>query len=160
MNKSLVGMMLLLVAAAASAQIVYKYQKPDGTLVYSDKPIHGARLLDKFPLLPSVPVNAQREAASPPAPSAATEGGRPAGSRTSALDQADENVKAAQKAVEDAKDRLEKGVEPRPGERVANVGGTSRLREDYFARVQQLEQDLKDATAQLDEAYRKRNEAK
>jgi hypothetical protein len=70
-------------------------------------------------------------------------------------------VQAALKAVEDAKQRLQQGVEPLPGERKANVDGkTSRLGEEYFARVQQLEQDLTDATDRLDRAYQRRNQAK
>jgi hypothetical protein len=162
MKKNLLAAALLSWAAAGAAQMVYKYERPDGTVVYSDKPISGARLIDRFPLIPSAPAPASQERAAPPSRESRprVETTPPGPGRGAALDLADAEVKAAQKAVDEAKERLQNGVEPLPGERATNVGGTSRLTEAYFARLKQLEQDLKDATERLDQAYQRRNQAK
>jgi hypothetical protein len=160
MKKSIVAGTLALLAAAAGAQVAYKYELPDGRLVYSDKPIEGARLVDRIPLDPTAPVPGAQTAAPSEAPQAPPAAAQSMQGRRAALDQAYDEIKAAQKAVDDAKERLQQGVEPYPGERQANVNGSSRLNEDYFARVRQLEQDLRDASARLDEAYAKRNQAR
>lgn len=150
-------------AAPALAQTLYKYERPDGTIVYSDAPVKGARLLET---LPAVPVPADPAPAQPaqaparaPAPDEST-AEAPVPSRSEKLDSADTEVRAAQQALEGAKARLEQGAEPLPGERTATAFGTTRLNDRYFARQQALQQDLERANARLDEAYRKRNDAK
>ena len=143
--------------AQTAAQTVYKYQRPDGSLVYSDEPIKGARLLERFRLA-RAPAQASR---AEPARTAEPRSEAQPPDRALRLDGADAEVQAAQKAVDDARGRLQQGVEPLPGERAGNVGGkTTRLTEDYFARVQRLERDLKDANARLEQAYDRRNDAK
>jgi hypothetical protein len=160
MNRISVAAALLTFAGAVLAQTIYKYERPDGSLVYSDEPIRGARLIERFPAGPAAPV-ATREQPAPPASDARQRADARADSSTSALDAADAEVRAAQKAVDDARERLQQGIEPQPGERAGNVDGkTSRLTEDYFARMKQLEQDLRAATERLDRAYQKRNQAK
>ena len=148
---------LLALAGPALAQTLYKYARPDGSLVYSDKPIKGARLLERFTLVPTAPPAPQRAPAQADAPRPQAPSGRP----PSALDLADAEVRAALQAVEDARARLEEGVEPLPGERLGIVGAkTSRLSDEYFARVQQLEDELRAASDRLEQAYRRRTEAK
>ena len=159
MNKMLLGAALLALAATCAAQqTAYKYQRPDGSYVYSDKPIKGAKLVDKISLEP------RTQGVLPPAPPTvpypSTTVDNAARARSAALDAADTEVRAAQQAVDQARERLQQGVEPLAGERVGNANGTTRLRDDYFTRVQDLEQDLKDALARLDQAYQKRNEAR
>jgi hypothetical protein len=154
---------VLLSAAPALAQTLYKYERPDGTIVYSDAPVKGARLLERLPAVP-VPAEpvptapAQVQAPAPARDESTAEA--PVPSRTEKLDAADTEVRAALQALEVAKARLEQGAEPLPGERTATVFGTTRLNDGYFARQQALQQDLERANARLDEAYRKRNDAK
>lgn len=140
---------LLVPAWPAQAEMIYKYQRPDGSLVYSDEPVRGAQLLDRFAVAQTTP--APREDPGVRAPSA-----RP----PSALDQASAEVSAAEQAVGEAKARLQNGAEPQAGERVGIGGGKSRLTEDYFARQKQLEQNLAEANRRLELAYEHRNEAK
>jgi uncharacterized protein DUF4124 len=152
---------LFAAAGPALAQVVYKYQRRDGTFVYSDEPIKGARLIERLRLVPKAPAAPQPAApqAAGPAEQAPDESGPSA--RAAELDAADAEVRAAEQAVEDAKARLQQGQEPLPGERLANVGGrTSRLTQAYFARVENLEQDLRDANDRLEQAYDRRNRAK
>lgn len=162
---------LLAPAGTALAQTIYKYERPDGGLVYSDKPVKGARLVERFTIAqaPSAapgPQAAPRPQAQAPeqplseVPSANPPSGVPSANPPSALDAADAQVQAAQKSVEDAKTRVQQGTEPLPGERVGTGGGKSRLTDEYFARQKQLEQELAVANARLEEAYRRRSDAK
>jgi Domain of unknown function (DUF4124) len=150
---------LLALAGPAPAQTIYKYERPDGTFLYTDKPVKGGRLVERFNLAQAPATPSRQAQARPPAEAPRSE--VPSENPVFSLDAADAEVRAAQKAVDGAKARLEQGAEPLPGERTGNVGGkTSRLNEGYFARQQQLEQDLKDANERLDQAYQRRNQAK
>jgi hypothetical protein len=187
-NKSMITRLLLVpllaLAVPAAAQTIYKYERPDGTFLYSDKPVKGAKLVERFtvaqaPRQQTPP--AQPQAGQPPRPSAPPARGEPrsevpsenppnmpqnpapppAQSQTSALDAANAEVIAAQKALDDAKARLAQGGEPQPGERSGNAGGkSSRLNDDYFARQQQLEAEVKEANQRLELAYQRRSQAK
>jgi len=147
------GIVVLFAAASAIpalADTVYKYERPDGRLIYSDSPVKGAKLIGQFDLVPSPPA----EPAPPPAKTSADE---IADRRGAALDEADARIKAADRALTAALERQQKGMEPLPGERVGNVGGHSRLAPGYFARQQDYAADVDAARAALDEAYRLKN---
>jgi hypothetical protein len=153
---------LLAPAGAALAQTIYKYERPDGGLVYSDKPVKGARLVERFTIA-QAPAAAPGPQAAPRPQAQAPEqplSEVPSANPPSALDAADAQVRAAQKSVEDAKARAQQGAEPLAGERVGTGGGKSRLTEEYFVRQKQLEQELAVANARLEEAYRRRSDAK
>ena len=144
---------LLALSGPGLAQTIYKYERPDGSFLYSDKPVKGAKLVERFTV-----AQAQQQAR-PPREEPLSE--VPSANPPSELDAADAEVRAAQKAVEDAEARMQQGAEPQPGERRGNVGGkTSRLTEDYIARQQQLEQELNAANQRLAQAYQRRNQAK
>jgi hypothetical protein len=150
---------LLLVLAAltgtASAQKAYRYVYPDGRVVYSDKPVPGARL--------------QGEVAAPPPPTVApappggasgaqkAAGEDPAATRVNRLAKADEEVRAAEEALNQARLRQIAGREPLPGERTGTVSGKSRLNEGYEERQRALEKEVTDAEARLDRAVAARN---
>ncbi len=53
--KGLVSLVLALAAALATAETVYKYQRPDGSTVYSDVLLRGAKLIGRFELVPVPP---------------------------------------------------------------------------------------------------------
>ncbi|MGH8704119.1 MAG: hypothetical protein ACREUO_01740 [Burkholderiales bacterium] len=78
-------------------------------------------------------------------------------SRIEQLDRAYATVVAAQRALDEAKLRRDRGVEPAPGERVAIARGGSRLRDDYFERQQELEREVALAHWQLDQALARWN---
>jgi len=153
MIKGLVAAILMLSSAAALADdVVYKYQRVDGSIIYSNVPIHGAKLIGRFQLVP-VP------AAAPPAPGTDAKADALARQRVTDLDAASAEIKAAEQALKDAQARQQAGVEPLPGERVGNAGNrTTRLRPEYFARQRLLAGEVMDAQARLDQANQMRNE--
>jgi hypothetical protein len=53
--KGLVALVLALAPALAAAETVYKYQRPDGSTLYSDVPLPGAKLIGRFELIPAPP---------------------------------------------------------------------------------------------------------
>jgi len=64
--KGIVALAFALSAALASAETVYKYQRADGTIAYSDQPLPGARLLGRFQLVPSPAEDARSSTPSTP----------------------------------------------------------------------------------------------
>src|SRR5262245_32157007 len=119
---------ILLAAALAFAgpapATVYKYQRPDGSVVYADAPVAGARLLERFDLAQgSGPADRGSEQKARP---------QPARDPAAALEAADAEVRAAQTALDEAKARLQRGAEPLPGERTPTASGRTRLNEAYF----------------------------
>lgn len=142
---------------------VYRQIMPDGSVVYSDKPVKGAKLDETItpdpdtntwsldtgkpavvpPKVERTPVN--RVPASAPARGAAS------------LDSANAEVMRAEMLLEDARKRQQEGVEPLPGERTGNAGGGSRLNELYQARQQALADAVAQAEATLQGAIARRN---
>ncbi len=53
--KGIVAFALALAPMLAAADTVYKYQRPDGKVVYSDVPLRGAKLIGRFELVPVPP---------------------------------------------------------------------------------------------------------
>jgi len=149
--KGIVALLLATGTALAAAETVYKYERPDGKVIYSDSPVEGARLIGKFDLVPA-PVSAEPRR---PAPTEDTPDLRGA-----ALDAADARVKAADRALSHTLERQQQAAEPLPGERRGNVNGHSRLTPEYFARQRAAAADVEAARANLDEAYRLRNEVR
>jgi len=154
--KGIVALTLALAPALAAADTVYKYRRPDGTVIYSDAPIHGAKLIGRFELVP-VPPPAKTEPARP-ARGAAADPNELARQRVLDLDAADAAINAAEHSLKDALERQQASVEPLPGERLGNVGGRSRLTPDYFQRQRAMAAEVDAARARLDEAYRQRNQ--
>jgi hypothetical protein len=68
-----------------------------------------------------------------------------------------QDVRSAENALSAAKLAQQSGVAPLPGEMVGNAGGGVRPSEAYFARQQQLADDVKQAQARVDEAVAARN---
>jgi len=153
---SIKGIVTLLLGASASlaaADTIYKYERADGKVIYSDSPVEGARLIGRFELVPS-PASAEPPRPAPPAAQGAA-------SRGEALDAADARIKAADLALTQALERQQQAAEPLPGERLGNAGGTtSRLTPEYFARQRAAAAEVDAARAELDAAYRARNEVR
>jgi uncharacterized protein DUF4124 len=158
MIKGLVAAVLLLFCPIAGAEFIYKYQRADGTIAYSDKPLPGARLLGRFQLVP-LPAEDARSSNAASGDESARQAEERARRRVEALDAVDTEIRLAAQALTDAKERQKAGVDPLPGERVGNAGArTSRLRTEYFERQRQLSDEVAQAQARLDRAYRIRNE--
>src|SRR5712691_6749448 len=156
--KGIVALALALAPLLAAADTVYKYQRPDGKVVYSDVPLRGAKLIGRFELVP-VPPPAKAERATPER-GAAKDPDELARQRVQDLDAADAAIKAAEQSLKEALERQQAGVEPQPGERLGNVGGRSRLAPNYFERQRALAAEVDAARARLDEAYRMRNQVR
>ncbi len=147
---------LLGAASPAPAKTIYKIQMPDGRIVYSDEIIEGGKILDQAEVK-------QAPAATPaPAPSAAEAEAVTLRlrERMAQIDRAHEEIVSAAQALEQAKRRLEAGKEPLAGERQGQAGGGARLSPQYFERVRELENDVAQAQARLDHAYRNFNEVR
>ena len=155
--KGIVVLALALAPMLSAADTVYKYQRPDGKVLYSDVPLRGAKLIGRFELVPLPPP--QGGARSDRLRQREDLASERAEQRTRALDAADAEIKAADQALKDAEERQQAGVEPLPGERLGNVGArSSRLGPQYFERQQTLAAEVAAARARLDEAYRQRNQ--
>src|SRR5687768_8302060 len=61
--------------------------------------------------------------------------------RSAELERAYQDMVAAQRALDDAKQRRD-GLEPEEGERAGTAKGTSRLKPDYFERQRSLEREV------------------
>ena len=151
------GVSVLALAALpllGSAQTVYKYERPDGTVVYSDVPVHGAKLVGRFELVPLPAPETPESRVQPPGNGPDERARR----RFDALGAVDAEIKAADQALKDAQELQQAGVEPLEGERIGNVGGHSRFGPEYFERQRRLADDVDAAHARLDRAYKTLNE--
>ncbi len=154
--KGLVALILALAPAVAAAETVYKYQRPDGSMLYSDVPLRGAKLIGRFELVPVPPAKARPAR---PERGAAKDPGELARQRVQDLEAADAAIKEAEQSLTEALERQQAGVEPLPGERLGNVDSrTSRLGPQYFERQRALAAEVAEARARLDRTYRMRNE--
>jgi hypothetical protein len=152
--KGIVALLLAAGVTGAQPQTIFKYQRPDGEIVYSDSPMKGAKRVGE---VDPAPAPATPQAARSEAPRGAPD---LAERRSAALDDADTRIKAAAQALNEAEERQQKGIEPLPGDRLGNAGGNSRLAPRYFSRQQDNAADVDAARANLEEAYRLRNEAR
>ena len=158
--KGLVALILVLALAPrlTAAETVYKYRRPDGSTLYSDVPLRGAKLIGRFELVPVPPPARARPAM--PERGAAKDPDELARRRVQDLDAADAAIKAAEQSLKEALQRQQAGVEPLAGERLGNVDRRSRLTPDYFERQRALAAAVDAARARLDEAYRQRNQVR
>lgn len=154
---------VLIAMQPASAQTIYRVRMPDGSIIYTDRPPPDGVILD------------QREPGAAPAAPTAPAPKAPPGeagkkgtaevdqrlrARQQALDAANAEVTAAQRAVEAAQRRLAVESEPREGDLVGTAGGGMRPRPEFEARVQALRADLAAAEARLAKAYEARTAAR
>jgi len=81
-----------------------------------------------------------------------------AADRASELDQAYREMVAAQRALEEVKERREQVEEPEPGERIGTAKGASRLLPQYFERQRTAERDLIAAEQRYERALERWNQ--
>jgi hypothetical protein len=135
------------VALPAVGQNMQKYVTPDGKTVYSDRPIPGARLVDE--IAPPPPVDPKAAAAAQARARENAEKANAAATTRAVGGTSAQQQENAATALARAKEQLEKGKEPLPGERTGTATGGSRLNDAYWARQRANEQAVKDAEAQL-----------
>jgi hypothetical protein len=138
-------------AQGGYAQALKKYVTPDGKVIYSDKPIPDAKLVGEVP--------------APPPPDPAGSGGsrqreivrgaeanRLAEKRLKELAEERQRVDEATAKLERAREILNEGRVPKPGERIGTAGGGSRFTDEYLARQQSNEDAVKRAEEELKKA--------
>jgi hypothetical protein len=145
-------------ALPAVAQKIYKQELPDGTVVYADHRIKGAKLLYQvtIPDPQTAPAARVDPSATPKADSAALD--KRLRERGAALDSAQREIVDAERAVVEAKRRLEVGKELLPGEIQSSATGSTRVLPEYYERIKNLEDNVAKAQARLERAYSDRNQ--
>jgi len=143
------------------ARTVYRQVMPDGSIVYSDKILKGAKLDETLHVEPMVEgttwaTESGRRPTIPPR-NEPTPVARVPDTPALTLEQASAEVIRAEMLLEDARKKQEAGVEPLPGERTANAGGGSRLNDAYHARQKRLAEEVAIAEAALKKAAARRD---
>lgn len=145
--------------STAHAQPVYKYQLPDGRIVYTSETMPNAKLLGTVrEPQPPQQVDAAKQEKMKRDREAASQSGK---QRSERLEAANAEVIAATKALEEAKARQVAGIEPEEGDRTGTVrAGGSRGNSAYLERQRQLQEAVNEAQKRLDAAYKARNDAR
>jgi hypothetical protein len=152
---------LITATSPALAATIYKVQMPDGSILFTDTPPQGAKILEERDAGRSQPPAVRAPAAAPqPLPGMSSEPTATGAPKARPIDAAIQEIDAAERSLQVAKRRLELGREPLPGERLGLAGGGSRLSPEYEARVVGLEKEVADAEARLKRAYEARNAAR
>jgi hypothetical protein len=154
---------------------IYKVEMPDGTILFTDSPPAGAKILEERqtksgprPIPPKGATStgsAGGGSATPstpvrvlPSPSA---DGIPPGSTVRRIprniDEAQAEIADAERELAVLRRKLEVGREPMPGERLGTAKGGSRLSPDYEARISGLEREVALAEDRVKRAYEVRN---
>jgi Domain of unknown function (DUF4124) len=162
MNRTVVAICLAIAPLVAFATI-YKVRMPDGTILFTDSPPAGAKILEERQPLPTPP--ARPPAKAPPAPGATTpraadtaaSAPQSGSTATQSIDAAMAEISDAERELAVARRKLETGREPLPGERLGTVSGRSRLSPEYESRIAGLERDVATADARVKRAYDARN---
>ena len=151
MHRGTVLLVLALAAPLVSAQI-YRSVMPDGSIVYGDEPIPGARNAREIELPP--PNMAFPE----PVPRPGVAAGAPAKPAVTPLDAAYEEVFRASAVLDAARAALEVGRDPVAGEtQLTAIPGRARHTDAYAARIKGLEDAVVAAHKRLDAALERRN---
>lgn len=123
--KAILSSLLIFASFPVEAETIYKSMDAKGQVVYSDEPIHGARVVERF------------------------EGAAETGPRGPAP--ANE-IARAERELEKAERALQLGRGPLPHERKGLAEGGTRLTDDYFQRVLALERAVEKAFLRLEQA--------
>lgn len=144
---------------------VYRQVMPGGRVIYSDKPVKGARVEETITVEPAPPGTPSGTVSGNPPPlpmgTVPTPVDRvtviPSTAKPRTADDANADVIRAELLLEDARKRMEAGAEPLPGERVGTASGGSRLSDDYHARQKRLAEEVAVAENVLKKAVAERD---
>lgn len=162
MHRLLICLVVAALPLLADAQTIYKVLLPDGSVLFTDTPPAGGKVLEEREAK-SAPRPAPRALRPTPVGVPGTSGElttTPAAAKERPLDAAVREIESAESALQAARRRLELGREPLPGERLGLAGGGSRLSPEYEARIAGLEREVAQAEARVQKAYAARNAAR
>jgi len=145
--------LLACTAASAAAQTVYKSVMPDGSIVYGNSAVKGATKVEPITVQPPVVTDSPARVS----PETAQRTREELRNENAEWAKATADVRSAEDALSAAKLAEQSGVAPLPGEMIGNARGGARPSEAYFARQQQLADEVKKAQARLDAAISARN---
>jgi hypothetical protein len=151
--------------STGGATVIYRQLLPTGRIVYSDKPVKGAKLDQTLMVEPPIKGNLWTTDSSVkpdiPPQTERTQikkvGIIPAAGQKKTLSDADSEIIRAEMLLEDARKRRDTGTEPLPGERTGTAAGTSRLNSAYEARQKALAHDVEQAENALKQAIAERD---
>jgi hypothetical protein len=138
-------------AQGGAAQALKKYVTPDGNIVYSDKPVPGAKLVGEVQA-PPPPDRAALEAARQREAAKSAEANRLTEKRLQEQVKERQTAEEAGAKLKRAQDALEQGRVPKPGERIGTAGGGTRFTDEYLARQRENEDAAKRAAEELNKA--------
>lgn len=151
----LLAALLALAATPVQAQL-YRYVGPDGRTVFADSVPPDARQVERIApedtVSPTQAAAQRRRVEQEQAQEKAEEQAEleRSAQRRAQFDAAYDALQAAKADLEAARQRLQDGAEPLPGERIGNRGGGTRLRESYFQRQAQLKADAQEAERRVE----------
>jgi hypothetical protein len=145
-----ISVLALMAAGAAQAQqTLYKYLGADGKTVYSDKPPAAGVKFEKIQTN-TAPTGVNLR----PSPNAVQAADQAIATKNVKEAEKSEHVAELQRAYDDAVAALDAAKDPQEGERTQNANGTSRLNDNYFNRVADLQAKVDAAREALDAAKR------
>ena len=134
---------------AQAQQTLYKYLDANGKTVYADKPPPPGVKYEKIQ-----PNTAPTGVDSRPRGNEAEDVNAAIQARRAKQAEHDQRVEMMQRNYDAALAELEAGKIPQEGERTQNANGTSRLNDDYFSRIGQLQKKVDEARDALDAVRR------
>lgn len=151
--------------STGGATVIYRQILPNGRVVYSDKPLKGAKVDHTLTVEPPIRGNLWTTDAGPrpdiPPQTERTPVKKvnvvPVSGQKKSVADAESEVIRAEMLLEDAKKRLQAGAEPLPGERSSTANGNSKLNDAYTARQKALAHDVEEAEAALRQAVAERD---
>jgi hypothetical protein len=135
-----------LLSAHVTAQTLYRSTMPDGRVIYAEKPVPGAaRTTEVAPPMPTSGIGGTvLRLPSKEESGGSSVRGKGEGSRTAAIETAEENLRKAEQA-------RRQGLEPGGADRAGNAKGGTRLSDSYWERQGKLEEAVEKAKQELDQ---------
>jgi hypothetical protein len=146
----------LLCAGAAAQDKIYKVRLPDGRILFTDRPPPGAKIVSEREIPPPSPEAPARpgqgEAGPTPVQKQAADTESRLRERAAEVDKAFAAVQAAERELEQAKQALEQGRAPEPGEMIGTARGRVHYGPGYQERLAGLEKAVTAAEQKLAKA--------
>lgn len=145
----------VLCAGAAAQDRIYKVRLPDGRIMFTDRPPPGAKILSEREMpapSPEAPARSGQGDAVTPLQQRAADAEARLRDRAAEVNQAFAAVQAAELEVEHAKQALEQGRAPLPGEMIGTARGRVQPSPAYRDRIAGLENAIVVAQQKLAKA--------
>ena len=145
----------VLCAGAAAQDRIYKVRLPDGRIMFTDRPPPGAKILSEREMpapSPEAPARSGQGDAVTPLQQRAADAEARLRDRAAEVNQAFAAVQAAELEVEQAKQALEQGRAPLPGEMIGTARGRVQPSPAYRDRIAGLENAIVVAQQKLAKA--------